>query len=200
MNTKNINNVLLLSLIVSFVLHFSLFNTDVSGITEHQNINFHSLDDVIQIPIEFIPNTETVATRQYTIDDINAVKKLLSEAADSHTQTKPLINSTAAYSLNRTRTALNQYLLAVREDIEKNKFNLAPITYANIVGNVKIRFSISAEGIFSNIRLVESSGDQNLDKSALLAVNSASGKSKRSKNTGTKTIKTSVVVKYQYGL
>jgi TonB family protein len=125
---------------------------------------------------------------------------MVTEIDDSKPLPKAQIKRTGSYSLNRTKTALNHYLFEIREVIEKNKFIAAPSMYSNIVGNVTIKFSISASGMFSNIRIIESSGDRILDKSALSAINSASGKTKRPKNTGIKTIKASVIVKYQYGL
>ncbi len=119
-------------------------------------------------------------------------------------ETKPLpknpLKRSGTYSLNRTRTALHRYLLSVREEIEKNKYVSTPSSYSRLVGNVKIGFSISGDGLFSNVRILESSGDEALDRSALSAIIIASGKPKRPKNTGYKTIQTSAVIKYQYGL
>ncbi|MDX2495772.1 MAG: TonB family protein [Desulfuromusa sp.] len=51
-----------------------------------------------------------------------------------------------------------------------------------------------------NVRILESSGDKLLDQSAVEAINKASGKTKRPQDTGFKTIHTSAVIKYQYGL
>jgi TonB family protein len=202
MNTENqgLNNVLMVSLIISFILHISILNTDVDTINIDEEVILPYAEKEIQIPIEFIPTGQIVATRQYSIGEIEATKKLVSETNDLKEPPLPQINRPGIYSLNKTKTILNQYFLAIREVIEKNKFSLPLSSYSNIVGNVKISFSISSEGEFSNIRIIESSGDQILDKSALSAIENASGKTKRPKNTGVKTIKASTIVKYQYGL
>jgi TonB family protein len=173
---------------------------DVDTVKTEQEISLPSQDKEIQIPIEFIPTTQSVTVRQYTASEIAAVKKMVIEAKDTKTLSKPIIKTAGIYSLNRTKAALQNYLLDIREVIEKNKFNSNPEDYRKIVGNVTIRFSISADGVFSNIQIAESSSDINLDKSALSAVKIASGKAKRPKTTGAQTIKASVVVKYQYGL
>jgi TonB family protein len=202
MNTEpqGLNNALMVSLIISFVLHFSLLQTDVDTIRIDEEIIVPSEEKEIQIPIEFIPTTQTVTARQYSTSEIQAVKNLVSEADDSIVLSKSKLERAGAYSLNRTKTAIHNYLLAVREVIEKHKYVSNPSNYYTIVGNVKISFSISAAGEFSNIRVVESSGDQFLDKSALSAIKSANGSIARTKNTGIKLIKASAVVKYQYGL
>jgi len=199
-DNKDLNNILAVALIISFVVHFFLLQADVDTIRIDEEIIVPSEEKVIQIPIEFIPTTQTVTARQYSVSEIDAVKKMVTEIDDSKPLPKAQIKRTGSYSLNRTKTALNHYLFEIREVIEKNKFIAAPSMYSNIVGNVTIKFSISASGMFSNIRIIESSGDRILDKSALSAINSASGKTKRPKNTGIKTIKASVIVKYQYGL
>lgn len=188
----------MVSLIVSFVLHFALLQTKVGAIGVEKVIIFPSKEEEIQIPIEFIPATQTVTARQYTVGELEAMKKMVTEAGDTKTLQKPR----GTYSLNRTRSAFHRYLLAVREEIEieKNKYLSTSSRYSRLVGNVKIGFSISSDGVFSNIQIVDSSGDQRLDRNALSAINSASGKTKRPKNTGIKTIKTSAVIKYQYGL
>jgi TonB family protein len=202
MNTENqgINNALLVSLIISFVLHFALLQHDIKAGSAEQVISLPSAEEDIQIPIEFIPTSQTMTARQYTVGELEAVQKLVTEATETKTVAPKKTKRTGTYSLNRTKTALHHYLLDIREVIEKNKFISDPSTYSNIVGNVKISFSISSAGIFSNIQIVDSSGDHKLDKSALSAISSSSGKIKRPKNTGIKTIKASTVIKYQYGL
>lgn len=199
-DNKDLNNILAVALIISFVVHFFLLQADVDTIRIDEEIIVPSEEKVIQIPIEFIPTTQTVTARQYSVSEIDAVKKMVTEIDDSKPLPKAQIKRTGSYSLNRTKTALNHYLFEIREVIEKNKFIAAPSMYSNIVGNVTIKFSISASGMFSNIRIIESSGDRILDKSALSAINSANGIISRPKNTGIKLIKASVVVKYQYGL
>jgi len=128
------------------------------------------------------------------------MKKMVAEADDTEPSSKSEILKSGNYSLNSTRTAINQYLLDLREELEKNKYILTEPNHFRLIGNVKIGFSISSDGIFFNIRITESSGDQFLDRSALSAVSGTSGKTKRPKNTGAKNIQTSAVIKYQYGL
>ena len=199
-NSHSINNILILSLIISFVLHFSLLQADWNTISLNEEVIVPNEEKDIQIPIEFIPTTQSVTTRQYSASEIESVKKLVAKSDDSKVVSKSQVKSPGTYSLNRARTALNHYLLAIREVIEKNKFISYPSSYSNVVGNVTIKFSISPAGTFYNSRVMESSGDKNLDKSALSAIRNASGKIKRPLVTGVKTIQTSAVVKYQYGL
>jgi TonB family protein len=199
-NNQGLNNILMISLIISFVLHFSLLQTDIDMMSIDEKIMLPVKEINIQIPIEFIPATQTVTTRQYSVSEIEAVQKLVTEADDSKTALNSQMKKVGTYSLNRARTALHHYLLAIREVIEKNKFTSEPSNYSNVVGNVIIGFSISASGSFSNMRIVESSGDHTLDKSALAAIKFVSGKIKRPKITGIQMIKTSAVIKYQYGL
>ncbi|XQW83846.1 energy transducer TonB [Thalassotalea piscium] len=202
MNTEEtgINNALMISLIISFILHFSLLQMNLNSVVSEEKISLPSLEQEIQIPIEFIPSNQPITIREYSASQIEAVTKLVETASDNTIKPATKIRKTGTYSLNRTKAALNRYLLDIREVIEKNKFSLTPEIYTHIVGNVTISFSISAEGTFSKIRITESSSDPDLDKSALIAVESASGKTKRPKITGTTTIKASAVIKYQYGM
>lgn len=202
MSTENqgTNNVLLVSLIISFVLHFALLQTEPGYFKFQEEIVLPSKAEEIQIPIEFIPGAQSVTARQFTASELEAVKKLVDEAGETKPIAKAQLKQSGYYSLNRARSALHRYLLAVREEIEKNKFVLVSSKYPNLVGNVKIGFSISGNGLFSNIRILEPSGDKLLDRTAMAAINRASGKIKRPKTTGYKTIQTSAVIKYQYGL
>ncbi|WP_300668017.1 TonB family protein [Desulfoluna sp.] len=101
--------------------------------------------------------------------------------------------------LNR-HAAIKKYLVQVRKKIEKNKFNTPGKKDAWMIGNARIGFHINRNGSFENIRIVRSSGDTRLDNTAKNAVAYSSGKVKRPPSTGKTLVRTSVVIKYQYGL
>lgn len=194
------NNVLSIALIVSFVLHFALLHTEPGDFAIQEELALPASIDEIQIPIEFVPGAQSVTTHQFTASELEAAKKLVNEA----NETKPVANTqltkSGYYSLNQTKTALHHYLLAIRENIENHKYVPASARHFNLVGNIEIGFSISGEGLFSQVRILESSGDKRLDRTAMAAITRASGKIKRPKSTGYKTLRTSAVIKYQYGL
>ncbi len=187
-------------MIISFVFHFALLQTEPSNFEIQEEIALPSNAGEIQIPIEFIPDAQSVTARQFTAGELEAIKKLIEEADETKPTPNAQLKKGGFYSLNSARTALHRYLLAIREEIEKKKYVPASSRYFNLVGNVKIGFSISGGGLFSNLRILESSGDKLLDRTAVAAINQASGKCKRPKNTGYKTIQTSAVIIYQYGL
>lgn len=98
------------------------------------------------------------------------------------------------------RTLIKNYLALVRKKIEQNKFYPPGEKDPRMIGNARIGFHITANGHFEHIRVLRSSGTPRLDDTALRAVALISGKVKRPATTGAGLIRTSVVVKYQYGL
>jgi TonB family protein len=195
--SQSFNNILLVSLILSCIFHFTLLQSE-SGIPElDADTTLTSKGEDVRIPIEFIPIGQKIKAHQYTTSEIDKIQKLLNEAIESKA-VPPKTNS--VYSLNRGRAELRRYLQTIREEIEKNKKATATADYSEWIGNVKIRFSISGYGIFSNVQILESSGNKPLDQSAMKAIKMASGKIKRPQSSGSKTIQTSAVIKYQYGL
>ena len=195
--SQGFNNILLVSLIISCILHFTLLQTESGIVGLGAESTFTSTGEEIRIPIEFIPSGKKITTHQYTTSEIDEVKKLLNEAIESKVVPK---KTNGIYSFNRAKAILRRYLQSIREEIEKNKRATATADYSKWVGNVKVGFSILRNGLFSNVQILESSGNKLLDQSAIEAINKASGKTKRPPNTGRKKIQTSAVIKYQYGL
>lgn len=200
MNTdtrRGMNNILLVSLILSLAVHFVLLQSKwvIVGSETHNTLAVNG--DEIQIPIEFIPNAQKNRLYQYSESSLEEIKKLLEEANES----KPVVpKASDIQSFNQVKSAIRHYLLSVREEIEKNKKISAISSYTELVGRVKIGFSISGNGLFSDVQILETSGDKLLDQSATQAIYSSNGKIKRPPTTGHKTIQTSAVIKYQYGL
>lgn len=194
--SQSFNNILLVSLIISCIFHFTLLQTESGILGLDAENTFTSKGEEVRIPIEFIPIEQTMKAHQYTTSEIDEVKKLLNEAIESKA-VPPKKNG--VYSLNQARATLRRYLQTIREEIEKNKKATATAGYSKWVGNVKIGFSISRNSIFSNVQILESSGNKLLDQSAMEAINKASGKIKRPQSAGSRTIQTSAVIKYQYG-
>ncbi|WP_394708425.1 energy transducer TonB [uncultured Desulfuromusa sp.] len=189
---------MLVSLIISCIFHFTLLQGESGILGSEAESTLTSKGEEVRIPIEFSPIGQKIKAHQYTTSEIDEIKKLLNEAIASKAVTPQKKNS--AYSLNQAKAILRRYLQTIREEIEKNKKATATAGYSNWIGNVKVGFSISRNGLFSNVQILDSSGNKLLDQSAMEAINKASGKIKRPKSTGSKTIQTSAVIKYQYGL
>ena len=103
------------------------------------------------------------------------------------------------YSFLRRQTLLKCYLAAVREKIETHKYAAVSNRRA-LVGNVTISFKILSDGSFRSANVLSTSGIAVLDRAGLVAVEMSSGKVKRSQATGSRSITTTVIIKYQYGL
>ena len=95
---------------------------------------------------------------------------------------------------------IKRYLIRLRKRIEAAKFIPRKAGDNAMIGNVLIGFDINRSGAFKNVRVLRSSGFPRLDKKALHAVRLACLGVKRPGATGTERIRTSVVIKYQYGL
>jgi len=112
------------------------------------------------------------------------------KAPDTPGETRPL-----------NRHALTKkYLARIRKKIEQNKFYPPGQKDSKMIGNAEIGFHINANGNFEHIRLLRSSGNPRLDDTALRAVSHISGTIKRPAPIKGVLIRTSVVIKYQYGL
>lgn len=193
-------NILLVSLFISCVLHFALMQTESVPVGLNEESLLSATTEEMRIPVAFIPSAQNLTVRQYSASELASLQKLLEDSAKTEAASKSQAKSNGLSSLNRTRAAIKHYLLSIREEIEKNKKTSASPKYSTLVGNVEIGFLITADGLFTNLCIQESSGDHLLDRSAIEAINKTSGKIKRPKNTGFQTIQTSAVIKYQYGL
>ncbi|GGP42450.1 hypothetical protein GCM10009347_07680 [Shewanella algicola] len=155
-------------------------------------------------PIEIIPNTLAVNIGEMTAADIQIAKELLrlvAQQADStHVKDHHQIVNSLPLGVSRTQWAIKLYLHQVREVIEVKKLAQKIVERLGLVGNVSIGLHISADGTFSHLKVLSSSGDDSLDRSALEAIKSASGLVKRPQATGIQNIETMVIIKYQYGL
>lgn len=70
----------------------------------------------------------------------------------------------------------------------------------DLIGTALCAFTIMPDGNFQNARIIRSSGDESLDRDALLAIKSAGGLVKRPEIIGTNKLEVSLWIKYQYGL
>jgi len=104
------------------------------------------------------------------------------------------------YTAGYKNTLIKKYLFFLREEIERHKYTPAESKFYGLIGNLKIAFDIGPGGRFSNIRIVRSSGDELLDKTAVRAVHYTDGKYKRPAWSGHKRLRIAFILKYQYGL
>ena len=100
----------------------------------------------------------------------------------------------AQISLSRKLAPVKQYLSMVRKAIEEPKYPTPESRSYGLIGNITFGFDILGNGEFRSIRIMESSGDELLDRTAVEAIERGSGKIKRPQVTGHRTIKTSVVI------
>jgi TonB family protein len=156
------------------------------------------------LPIEIIPNTLTVNIGKLTAADIQIAKKLLKlveqQTSTTNVKNHHQLGNSLPLGVSRTQWSIKVYLHQVREAIEDKKLAQKIVERLGLVGNVTIALQISADGQFSHLRLLISSGDASLDRSAMEAIKSANGLVKRPQATGIQNIETQVIIKYQYGL
>lgn len=100
--------------------------------------------------------------------------------------------------MDRQVQAEKWYLSQVRRAIEERKFLSSGQRVAGLIGNVQYVFTITADDVFRNVRLVRSSGDVRLDSAARSAIQAASGVVERPALLGRRTFRLVVTVKYQY--
>ncbi|NCC05027.1 MAG: hypothetical protein EOM37_13530 [Proteobacteria bacterium] len=101
---------------------------------------------------------------------------------------------------DKRRQALRQYVSCVREAIEQRKFQPSRQGLENLIGNARYSVTIAPDGSFNDIRLVRTSGEALLDRTAQLGILAASGVVKRPKIIGNAPLHLSVTVKYQHSL
>jgi len=170
----------IIAIAVSIVIHFYLLK-----------INFAFTEGgrgEIEIPVTFIPDAKRTAPEKSS-----SKEKLITLPDD-----KPAAEGYyTAY--NRSRM-LNSYLDLLKKEIENRKFSPAESMYYGLIGNAVVVFTITGDGLFTGLRIFRSSGNPLLDKTAVNAVEAASGKVKRPAASGKNNIRVNVTVKYQYGL
>ncbi|MDX2607583.1 MAG: TonB family protein [Woeseiaceae bacterium] len=194
-----LDNVLILALIASVSLHLvALYSrVDWSATISTSEVTADGAPSTLNIPIEFVSlGSQTFI--QNTVPG-ETVRSIVEEAEHGSDASEPVSNKAGHYSFIRRQTLLKRYLVAVREEIEKHKYVLVK-NPSSLVGNVTVRFRILADGSFRDVTLLSSSGTLTLDRAAVVAVETASGKAKRSKVTGSRPITTTAVIKYQFGL
>jgi protein TonB len=93
-----------------------------------------------------------------------------------------------------------EYLKEIRRTIEANKFQPLGEDFSDLIGRVTYVLTVGESGRFVQVRLARSSGNPRLDRTALLAIRTSSGRVKRPPLTGDHPLSLPVTVKYQYGL
>lgn len=142
----------------------------------------------IEIPVTFIPDARR------TIPEKHAVKEKQITIPDD----KPAADGYyTAYNKSRL---LNSYLDLLKKEIENRKFSPPESMYYGLIGNAVVVFTITGDGLFTGIGILRSSGNPLLDKTAVNAVEAASGRVKRPAASGKNNVRVNVTVKYQYGL
>ena len=99
-------------------------------------------------------------------------------------------------SADRRRAALADYVDALAEAVHARR----TLRSGRLIGNARVRVTIDAEGRFSEIEPVASSGDAGLDADAFAAVRKASGAVPRPRVLGDRPITLTLTVKYQFSL
>ena len=82
----------------------------------------------------------------------------------------------AQISLSRKMAPVKQYLSMVRKAIEEPKYPTPESHPYGLIGNITFGFDILGNGEFRSIRIMESSGDELLDRTAVEAIEKGSGK------------------------
>ncbi len=175
------NKIFILALALSILIHLNLVSIELDVIQKGG-------EKQISIPVTFIPKVEK------KISDPNnspQKKRAIPSAVKSG---KGILASDYKNSL------ISKYLFFLREEIEKNKYHPLESQYYGLIGNVKMAFDITGDGSFDNVRVVRSSGDDLLDKTALKAVYFTNGKYIRPVWSGHQRLSAAFVLKYQYGL
>lgn len=198
-----LDNVLLLALILSACLHAALLYSDIELFSDQQSSRIESVTDndyKLLIPIEFIPDASGFVSSGNTSVSREVVLALVQQAQNDDQSPSKLTTRGGVYSFTNQQVNVRRYLQKVREEIEKFKYQNADQPRRELIGNARVVFVISATGEFQQAKIIESSGDVRIDHAAIAAIDAASGKIKRSKETGSRAITTSAVIKYQYGL
>ncbi len=101
-------------------------------------------------------------------------------------------------SADRRRRALNAYLERLSRAIHARRMARGDGT--RFVGNALFAFTIDAAGRINGVRLVQTSGNGDLDADAARAIAATSGAVPRPKLLGIAPLSVSLRVKYQFGL
>lgn len=194
-----LDNVLLLAMIASVVLHMAALYSriDWSSETTARLTPEHDAQSGFEIPIEFIPMRVQRGTESVVASA--TVQSIIEEANQNDAKIGSTPQAAGHYSFVRRQALLKNYLSEVREEIEKHKYASVWRREA-LVGNITVRFDILSDGSFRQIAVFGSSGNAVLDQAAVTAVELSNRKVKRPNTTGSRRIATSVVIKYQYGL
>jgi TonB family C-terminal domain len=99
----------------------------------------------------------------------------------------------------KRRLAREQYFQRVRAAVERNKFRYNA-DLSGLLGNALYSFRILPDDTFTDIQLRRSSGDPLLDKAALNAIETASGRVKRPRIIGPHPFHLSIAIKYQLSM
>lgn len=202
MNSEHIepglDNVFLLAVIASVVLHFAALYSRIDWSTTTTHLVPEEGEPAqIEIPIEFMPIRAQATTKAMVPSE--TVRSIVEEAEQDHGDIESTHQPQGHYSFIRRQVLLKRYLSEVREEIEAHKY--ATVTrHRSLVGNTTVCFDILADGSFHRIEILHSSGNPALDRAAVTAVEMSSNKVKRPNTTGSRKITTSAVIKYQFGL
>ncbi|WP_321345366.1 TonB family protein [Breoghania sp.] len=98
---------------------------------------------------------------------------------------------------DRRRQALAAYLEAVSDAVHARRMTAVG---GSAIGNARISLTIDASGGFTDVHLLQSSGNAALDRDAQHAARAASGAVPRPPILGTAPLRLDLRVKYQYGL
>jgi TonB family protein len=142
----------------------------------------------IKIPVIFIPEAKKIPME----------KPSKNEKQITLPDDKP--SSGGYYSTYNKNKLMNSYLELIRKEISNRKFSPLESMSYGLLGNAIVGFTITGNGDFIGIKILRSSGDPLLDKTALNAVSASSGKVKRPAASGRDDVRVNVAVKYQYGL
>lgn len=175
------NRIFIIALAVSAILHICL-------ITEGFDLPSERSGDM-EIPVTFISGAER---------EIPVEREKNNEKQITLPEERPA--GKGYYSAAGKDRLMKIYLEMIAEEISRRKFSPEESKYYGLIGNATVGFAVTGEGLFSDIEILDSSGDELLDKTALNAVAETSGRVKRPAATGRKSVRVYVTVKYQYGL
>lgn len=176
------NRVFFAALILSIIVHVYFFKGKLNF--------FESGNKEIRIPVTFIPG---------------ARKQAPAQAKHEHEQEQIVLpedkpGKGGHYVFVSKDLLIKKYFEQITREIENKRFSPPESKHYGLIGNVTIGFTITPGGQFIDIAVLQSSGDDLLDRTAINAVTLASGRVKRPVHTGRNSLRVNVTVKYQYGL
>lgn len=131
------------------------------------------------------------------MQNLDVVQTVAKEGVGLQSFTPDTAGEEAAKIAQKKRQAYLRYLEEVAHEIHSRRLKFGR---TDLIGIATFEFVIDAQGRFSNVRLVETSGRPELDRIADLAIRDASGKVKRPGLIGTNPIRLTHEVRFQYGL